>query len=432
MNLQGLEGGTYRIKVHASAPDAPDDEMIIATDVADPAAPPVAGFLGTPTTGTVPLTVAFTDGSTGVITVYTWDFGDSTISNEQNPEHQYNAVGTYSVNLTVTGPGGSNTTTKFNYVRVHESPPIAGFSGTPTSGTVPLTVEFTDLSSNNPSGWAWYFGDENFTAPWMQQTAHAGWTARDGQCSVAMPDSSIILIGYDNISGKGDVWRSSDYGGTWRLINANTGLVRGGHNCVVASDGSILLMGGINNEGNKNDVWRSINEGLTWTLVNASAGWSGRYEYTSVVTADGSIVIMGGAEETSGSPNELFKNDVWRSTDNGTTWTQMTASAEWLPRGYHTSVVMPDDSIILIGGATSNSASGLKNDTWRSTDYGATWTQMTPSAGWAPKLWQRAVAIPDGSIIFVGSAGHSYNDVWRSIDNGTSWTLMNIKYRVNR
>ncbi|MBN1339301.1 MAG: hypothetical protein JXA03_08260, partial [Bacteroidales bacterium] len=38
-------------------------------------------------------------------------------------------------------------------------PPTSNFSGTPTSGTAPLAVNFTDQSSNNPTSWQWSFGD---------------------------------------------------------------------------------------------------------------------------------------------------------------------------------------------------------------------------------------------------------------------------------
>jgi len=48
---------------------------------------------------------------------------------------------------------------EFRYLTGVDDPPVAGFSATPTSGDAPLTVEFTDLSTNNPTEWSWDFGD---------------------------------------------------------------------------------------------------------------------------------------------------------------------------------------------------------------------------------------------------------------------------------
>jgi PKD repeat protein len=53
--------------------------------------------------------VNFTSASTGSITAYSWTFGDGGTSTAQNPSHVYASAGTYTVALTVTGPGGSNT-----------------------------------------------------------------------------------------------------------------------------------------------------------------------------------------------------------------------------------------------------------------------------------------------------------------------------------
>ena len=39
--------------------------------------------------------------------------------------------------------------------------PVANFSGTPTTGTAPLAVTFTDSSTNTPTSWSWTFGDSN-------------------------------------------------------------------------------------------------------------------------------------------------------------------------------------------------------------------------------------------------------------------------------
>lgn len=44
------------------------------------------------------------------------------------------------------------------------TPPVAAFTGTPTSGLVPLTVNFTDQSASNPTSWQWDFGDGDSSA----------------------------------------------------------------------------------------------------------------------------------------------------------------------------------------------------------------------------------------------------------------------------
>jgi len=79
-----------------------------------------ADFTADKTEGVKPLTVQFTDQSTGEITSWYWEFGDGETSTEQNPIHTYNSTGYFTVSLTVTGPGGSDTETKENYIHVTE------------------------------------------------------------------------------------------------------------------------------------------------------------------------------------------------------------------------------------------------------------------------------------------------------------------------
>jgi PKD repeat protein len=122
---------------------------------------PVAAFTGTPLSGAPGVAVDFTDGSTGNITSWAWDFGDGGTSTEQNPSHTYSAAGSYAVALTVTGPYGTDTETKADYVVVSANPPVANFTADPLEGTFPLTVNFTDASTPAVSitAWDWDFGD---------------------------------------------------------------------------------------------------------------------------------------------------------------------------------------------------------------------------------------------------------------------------------
>jgi hypothetical protein len=85
-----------------------------------PAVPvaPTAAFTADPINGSIPLTVNFTDQSTGDIASWQWDFGDGLSSTEQNPSHEYDTLGKLTVSLTVTGPGGVDTETKTNLISV--------------------------------------------------------------------------------------------------------------------------------------------------------------------------------------------------------------------------------------------------------------------------------------------------------------------------
>ncbi len=74
-----------------------------------PPEPPVANFTGSPTNGITPLTVNFTDNSSGSPTGWAWNFGDGGTSTAQNPSHVYTVAGTYSVSLQATNSLGSNT-----------------------------------------------------------------------------------------------------------------------------------------------------------------------------------------------------------------------------------------------------------------------------------------------------------------------------------
>ena len=85
--------------------------------------PPVAGFNASPTNGTVPLLVNFTDASSGSITNRLWDFGDGSASASVNPSHTYLTNGVFSVSLTVFGPGGSSVTNRPNLVTAANPPP---------------------------------------------------------------------------------------------------------------------------------------------------------------------------------------------------------------------------------------------------------------------------------------------------------------------
>ena len=117
-------------------------------------APPTAAFDASPQTGNAPLTVTMRNNSAGNYTSCLWEYGDGSTGNacDSIHSHIYTNAGSYTVRLTVAGPGGSNTQTRVNYIVVANAPPAAGLS----NGGFELDAN----GDGRPDGWS---TNNNFT-----------------------------------------------------------------------------------------------------------------------------------------------------------------------------------------------------------------------------------------------------------------------------
>lgn len=136
-------------------------------------AAPVSAFSGSPTSGTAPLTVVFTDSSTNTPTSWLWDFGDGDATNStvQNPVHTYTNAGVYTVKLTATNAAGSDDEEKIDYITALGWTDI-NFVGYPSlNGTVPLSVGFvSNWTYGVPDSFYWQFGDNSTST--LQNPVH--------------------------------------------------------------------------------------------------------------------------------------------------------------------------------------------------------------------------------------------------------------------
>jgi PKD repeat protein len=146
--------GTYTITLIVS--NAFCSDTVAQNIVIDPPIP-LADFIGSGA-GCAPLTVSFTDQSEWVDT-WEWDFGDGTnTAFTQNPTHTYYIAGTYSVTLTVTGPGGQDVLIKIDSVVVYDRA-NAFFGAEPEEVFIPnQPVTFFNFSTNADT-YSWDFGD---------------------------------------------------------------------------------------------------------------------------------------------------------------------------------------------------------------------------------------------------------------------------------
>ncbi len=89
---------------------------------------------------------------------YKWEFGDGTTSEEKNPSHSYATIGDYMVSLTAYSKNGKKSNSISQKISIGLSP-VCVYSFTPQFPKPNETVQFTDNSTNSPTGWLWDFGD---------------------------------------------------------------------------------------------------------------------------------------------------------------------------------------------------------------------------------------------------------------------------------
>lgn len=166
---------------------------------------PVASFTASPTSGTAPLNVAFTDTSTGSPTSWAWDFGDGGTSTAQNPSHSYAAAGTYTAKLTATNSAGSSSAT--TTITVGTSTTTSGITTVGSSTTYSGTA-VTGVSMSAPAGTA--AGDVLVAAitadtnPSMASVP-AGWTAMVNGLSInSTSTSGARVYVYYHVVGSSD------------------------------------------------------------------------------------------------------------------------------------------------------------------------------------------------------------------------------------
>ena len=172
------------------------------------------------------------------------------------------------------------------------------------------------------------------------------------------------------------------------------------------------------------DVWNSA-DGKTWTQVTPRSPWK-HSDFPMGMAFQDQIFLMGGWHNGR-LPDASASNHVW-ATPDGKEWQQVTPAAGWTPRMASACAVFKGKMWIL-GGTEKyyfGDNTNLKNDVWSSED-GKTWTCETEHAGWSPRAYHQAVVMNDKLYVM---GGGNYlpeyqvkNDVWCSED-GKTWTQL--------
>jgi len=113
-----LTPGVFTVALTATGRGGSDVEVQPGLVTVQVPAAPDAAFTADVTNGIDPLTVNFSDLTTGLVTTRAWTFGDGSVASDANPTHTYVAPGVYTVKLVATGPGGSDASELVDLVTV--------------------------------------------------------------------------------------------------------------------------------------------------------------------------------------------------------------------------------------------------------------------------------------------------------------------------
>ncbi|MEA1987499.1 MAG: YCF48-related protein, partial [Candidatus Marinimicrobia bacterium] len=328
-----------------------------------------ADFFATPTSGTAPLEVTFTDSSIGSVSSWKWHFGDGDSSSTPNPTHTYSTTGNYTVSLIVSNGTTFNTETKTNYITVTEAVEDTSFwtalHPTPTTNTI-------------------------FDAQFVNTT-----------------------IGYA-CGKKGTMLKTVDGGDNWELLRTGVGVELKKLHFIDVNTGYIV--------GDDGTVLKTVDGGDSFSELS-TADTIGTRDLFSVYFTDANTGFVGG---------DVYHAVIWNTTDGGNTWHETA-----LPLDDYTDVNDIEFLSSSIGIAICEDGKIV-----RTTDSGASWTEVTSGTtkhlnemyfldannGWAVSDDRNVIKTTNGgsSWSLVSDAGsiYDYNDVYFT-DVNTGYAIIN-------
>ena len=200
--------------------------------------------------------------------------------------------------------------------------------------------------------------------------------------------------------------------------------------------GRMYAIAGTGSDGRKNSkVYMSADGGLNWRMMSESAPFVGREAAACATGSNGQVWVMAGALDD----NDVdYLNDVWESRTMGATWTRKTAAAPWSIRTQadadclQNSTLNGADILYLSNGYDGQKWPGQRqNDVWASSNGGSTWVVITANAPYRGRQDGQLIITPSGAMLTVaGDVGinepGNFNDIWASLDGGYTWGLCNL------
>ncbi len=203
------------------------------------------------------------------------------------------------------------------------------------------------------------------------------------------------------------VYRSTNQGGSWTLLNSGLPTPLSVFVLAVsASSPQTLYVGGYNFTNNTPQLYRSTNGGGSWSAVGSGLGANVSVQALAIDPSNANTVYAG----TNGG--------VYKSTD-GTTFAQLAGMSS---RNVQSLVLDPTNPAVVYAGTNPSTDGGI----WKSTDNGATWTKQNTGLPAGTGVYHLA-ATPGSNATFYAAVGASpaTTTLYKTTNGGGTWSALN-------
>lgn len=152
-------------------------------------------------------------------------------------------------------------------------------------------------------------------------------------------------------------------------------------------------------------IWKTTNGGTTWTQLTSTDNNSNFYYVQDVAVTSSGVVLA------------ATNTGVFRSTNGGTSWTQVISGS-----------AAADIEIASNGDIYASTGIFSTGKLWKSTNGGTSWTEVTPATG--GERIEIAVAPSNSNVVYAiaSSATDQVSVGWfrKTTNGGTSWSALTV------
>ena len=288
--------------------------------------------------------------------------------------------------------------------------PRAGHTATLlTNGTVLVSGGYINNNSAGTTNTSEiYYPD---TGQWAM--AGAMISSRQAHTATLLPDGTVLVAGgYANGSylNTSEIFYSTS--AIWSPTHSAMTLAggRSDHTATLLQDGRILVIGGINAAGPTTSAEAYSSTTGQWAAVTSmptgiGRGSNGRFAHTATLLRNGTVLVIGG-DDAFGEilAPELYSPlfDTWagltiRSVDP----TLIVGTDLGIPRLRHTTTLLPDGTVLIVGGVT---ASGNSINSTLSWDPDTNFWQELKGGLTAKRGYHTSVLLNNGRVLNIGGS----------------------------